>query len=175
MKKLLILTMILLCSSIAQAGEVTVTVLGNESIDWTQASILGRVGYLHQDTLEVYGGAVWWPNFKVDEDEEEPDYAFCTGVLYHWMDVLDPNNPIPFIPETLLKIIPEQMVARPYIGGQVLFKNDGAIGGVVGLTCKAKPGDNVSLKIEGQGHNTFRDLAAIPEDLKLYIGFEVRY
>ena len=179
---MLTIALILLCCGIlwpghARAGEVTLTVLGNESIDWTQASITGRLGYVHQDCLEPFVGAVFWPNFKVDEDqgEKKPDYAFAAGVAYHWVDLVDPDNPLPWIPDLLLTVIPENYEARPYIGGQCLFKDDGALGGLIGLRCKANPEDTVCLKFEAQGHNTFRKLAAVPEDLTFYLGFEIRY
>ena len=183
MKKVMvtIVVMLLCCGilwpGIARAGEVSLTILGTESFDWTQASVTGRLGYVHQDCLEPFVGVVCWPNFKVNEAEGEKkiDYAFAAGVAYHWIDLVDPENPLPWIPDILLTMIPENFEARPYICGQCLFKKDeGALGGIIGLRCKPNPEDTVCIKFEVQGHNTFRDLAAMPEDLTFYFGFELR-
>jgi len=181
MRKLIaILIMMLLCCGVALAENgVTLWGLGQESFDWTQSSITGRIGYEFANPgIECFLGSTWWPNYKTDEGEMEPPQVYSVGAVYYWIDLVDPNNPIPWIPPLLLKVIPEKFVAQPYLGGQCSLNIDedaGYLGAVIGLSMKARPDDKTSLIAEAQFNNMFKDLVAIPDEWRLNLGFRILF
>lgn len=106
----------------------------------------------------------------------EPPQVFCLGLLRHTNDLIDPNSPVPWIPDILLTILPEDLVAVPYAGAQVtvgLFDTDaGFYGGIVGLLCKTNPESKSSLVLEAQYNKMYDDLAIVPDDeVRLNVGF----
>jgi hypothetical protein len=89
-------------------------------------------------------------------------------------DILDPNNPLPWIPGLLLALIPEEMVVQPYFGAEAgfnLFEDDaGFYSGIVGLLCKTDADNKSAIVIEGNYAKNFKDLSAVPEEIRLKLG-----
>lgn len=165
--------LVLLCGGIVQANGLTLWGLTEQDLDSTQNALIGRIGY-QVDFIEGFIGSTWRPHYKVEPGELAPPQVFSLGGIVHARDLLDPNNPLPWVPELLLSLIPEDMVAQPYFGieaGWNLFETDaGFYGGMVGLLCKSSQESKAAVVIEGGYAKTFKDLAAVPEEWRLKLG-----
>lgn len=167
------LAVMLVFAASASADGVTFWALTEKDVDSTQNAIIGRLGY-QKDFLEGFIGSTWRPHYKVEEGEIAPPQVFSLGGIVHLRDLLDPNNPLPWIPDLLLTLIPEKMVAQPYFGLEAsfnFFESDaGFYGGIVGLLCKADPNSKSTLVIEAGYADYFKDLAAVDDEFQLRLG-----
>ena len=175
---ILTLTMILLCSGIAQARDVQFSFWGltEQSFSQSNNAVIGRAG-IQYENMELFLSSTWWPSFN-EEGDLRPPQVYGLGACYHFPDLIDANSPVPWIPEALMSFIPEAFLARPYIGGQatVNFDEDSGYAGLLaGLQIKANENDKTALITEAQFLNTFNELAAVPDDWRLVVGFRIEF
>ena len=121
MIKRILLTIALVCLLMTvqvQAAGITLWGVTDQVIDADEsASTAGRLGYYFGDDkggLEIFGGATWHPESKGPQ-------VLSIGVIEHLPDLIDPNNPLPLIPNILLAFINEDVEARPYVGLEGTF------------------------------------------------------
>ena len=178
MKRLMaILLAVLFIASAAQAAGLTVWGL-TEQLSSVEAdnSLTARVGYFlgtDRGGLEPFIGSIWRPR-------DDSPQVVVFGAVQHMPDLIDPNNPIPFIPEMLLKVITEDVSIRPYIGGQfsvnLADRDAGFYGMIAGITLKLEPKAKSELVFEASYDNTFGDLAGVEDnELKGYMGFRIPF
>ena len=177
MKKLITMFIpLMLCASV-QAMGFTVWGLTEQATSVnSDNSLTGRVGYyLGSDNggLELFVGSIWRVNDKAPQ-------VMTLGAVQHMADLLDPNGPIPFIPDLLLPIINENVSIRPYIGGRFTInfidRDSGLFGGIAGIAVKLSPEANSELVFEGSYDNTFGDLNSVPDNkFKAYMGFRIPF
>jgi len=160
------------------AGAVGWTIWGLtqqvNDIDGYSNELAGRVGYSFDSGaggLEPFVGSVWHP-------ESGSPQVMTLGLILHSGDILDPNSPLPWIPDILLTVLSEEMVARPYAGFQStinLFDADaGFSGGMTGILVKTTPDAVAEMAFELAYDNKFLALADLGDnELRGYIG--IRY
>ncbi len=174
MKKLITLIIITLClTSAVQAAGLTIWTLTNQiaSVDESN-SIAGRVGYYFGSDnggLEIFIGSTWHPRSGVPQ-------VVSGGLVEHLPDLIDPDNPTPWISDVLLAFIDEKAVARPYIGIEGTFnfleKDVGYYGGMVGIAAKVTPKAMTEWVAEAGLIEPFGDWEGVREfRLKLGIRF----
>jgi len=174
MKKLIVLLM-LFVATICKGNGFTIWGLTEQDISGSQNAMSVRIGYQYE-SIEAFLGSTWRPNYDTDTGEIEPPQVFSLGTVIHWKDLIDPDNPLPFIPDLLLKLIPENMVAQPYFGGQAtfnLFEHDaGFYGAIIGLQCKTDIKNKSAFIVELDYNDNFKDLSAVPDNkFRLNMGF----
>jgi hypothetical protein len=176
MKKLIIIAvgLIALCmGTMVKANGITVWGLTEQDLN-SQNAITARVGYQY-DFVEGFLGSTWRPNYDVDTGEVKPPQVLSLGALVHMRDLLDPNNPLPWIPQALLTFLPEEMVAQPYFGGQGTWnlgsENAGFYGAIIGIQTKTKEDAKASFITEFDYNTNFKDLSVVPDQWRLNLGF----
>ena len=175
MKRAILTIIAVLCLTASVQAEIGVTLWGLTEQDFGGANaITGRIGY-QLGNIEAFVGSTWAPKYKEGTREMEPPQVFSVGALYHYVDLLDVNSPMPWIPDVLLMVIPEDVVIQPYFGVQgtynIVDTDAGFFGEIVGLQLKAKAEDKSSFIIEAQYNNAFNDLAGRNENqLVMYAG-----
>jgi len=175
MKKLITLFIpLLLCSSIRANGWTAWGLIEQEP----QRAVTARVGYQFFN-IEPFVGSTWRPDYNVEAGEIKPPQVLSIGCFYHFQDLLDPNDPLPWISPLLLTFIPEEFVAQPYFGPQCTWnfidKDAGFYGVAIGLQMKANPeDDNACLVAEIAYNDNFGDLSAVEEEVRLHLGFRFK-
>jgi len=138
-----------------------------------------RVGYMlgidsKGSGLEPFIGSVWRP--KTDDIPQ----VLVLGAVQHLPDLVDPNGPIPYIPDVLTKLLNEDVVIRPYIGAQCtvnfIDRDTGFIGGIFGFAIMLEPEAKSQLIFEMSYDNAFNELNQIYDnELKGYIGCRIPF
>ena len=179
MKKLAItiIALLCLCSSVQAAGLTVWGLTEQMTTVEDDNSLQGRVGYfLGTDAggLEPFIGSVWRPRL------EDTPQVIILGAVQHMADVIDPNSPIPYIPELFLQVLSEDISARPYIGGQFsinfIDRDSGFYGALAGVALKLDPAAKSELIFELSYDNTFGDLAGVSDsEFKGYMGFRIPF
>ena len=176
MKKVILIVAGLLALCMGTAAQANgVTLWGLTEHDWnSENAITGRVGYQY-DFIEGFIGSTWRPNYNVETGEIKPPQVFSLGALVHMRDLLDPNNPLPWIPPVLLTFLPESMVAQPYFGGQGSWtpanEDAGFYGAIVGIQTKTSEESKASFITEFNYNNNFKNLSVVPDQWRLNLGF----
>ena len=171
-----IIVVALLCTSVQGAG---ITIWGlTEQLTTVEDdnSLSARVGYMlgiEESGLEPFIGSVWRPR-------DDYPQVITVGAVQHLPDLVDPNNPIPYIPAIFLKILNEDTTIRPYIGAQcsinLIDKDAGFIGVIAGVSVKLEEKATSELVFELGYDDTFNDLAGIVDnELKGYMGFRIPF
>uniref|UniRef100_A0A6M3KM06 Uncharacterized protein n=1 Tax=viral metagenome TaxID=1070528 RepID=A0A6M3KM06_9ZZZZ len=180
MKAKLIIFAALLALSVGgmvQANGMTIWGLTEQDLN-SQVAITGRVGYQY-DFIEGFVGSTWRPQYEVGTNELKPPQVLSFGAVIHMRDLVDPNNPLPWIPDLLLSILPESMVAQPYFGGQGtwnLFDEDcGFYGAIIGIQSKTNADSKASFITELNYNQNFKDLEAVPDEWRLNMGFRFMF
>ena len=105
----------------------------------------------------------------------KPPQVMSLGALVHMRDLLDANNPLPWIPDLLLTIIPEEMVAQPYFGGQGTWNfvdtDSGFYGFIVGIQSKIAIESKSSFITELVRNQNFNELTTVKDGWRLNLGF----
>uniref|UniRef100_A0A6M3JET2 Outer membrane protein beta-barrel domain-containing protein n=2 Tax=viral metagenome TaxID=1070528 RepID=A0A6M3JET2_9ZZZZ len=176
MKKVLlaIVVMLALCG-VVKADGFTVWGLTENKVGLEDNGITGRVGYQY-DFIEAILGSTWRPDYDAEGDISPPQ-VFSLGVIAHMADVIDANNPIPWVPEFLLTFINDEMVAQPYFGFQGSFNIDsdaGFTGAIVGIQTKTKAENKSAMVFELAYNNNFLDLKAVPDN-EIVFSFGFRF
>lgn len=174
MKKLVMLIVLLVAvGTMASDNGITIWGLTNQDAD----SVIVRIGY-EQDNIEGFIGSSWWPNYDVETGDIQPPQVLILGALYHFQDLLDPNNPLPIIPDILIAFVPKGTLAQPYIGGQGTFnfidKDAGFYGGLVGLLVKANKDSKVAIVVEAAYQDNFIELSAV-DNFKINLGLRFKF
>lgn len=182
MKKAIVLIMMLFVCSIASARDVGFTLWGltEQNLDSRNNAIIGRVG-IQYENIEGFLGSTWRPNYDADSGIDPPQ-VYSAGALYHWVNLIDTDNPLPWIPDGLVTIadmigLPDAQM-KPYAGGQASINIDqeaGMVSALIGLDIKAAPADKTSLILEAAFNENFYDLDVVPDDWKLNIGFRIEF
>jgi hypothetical protein len=158
------------------SGEIALWGLVEQTTAGTNA-VTGRVGY-RLGWIEPFLGSTWRPGYDAGGGVQPPQ-VISLGVLVYAPDLLDPNAPVPWLPDLLLRLLPQRMVARPYIGSQgsynLIDSDAGFYGGILGLEAKLDPDARMALIVEGIYNNYFDDLGAVPELWRVNIGFRVGF
>jgi len=177
MKKLVIILAALLAmfmGSAARANGLTLWGLTEQDLGSTQRAISARAGYQY-GFIEPFIGSTWRPDYDVKAGQVKPPQVLSFGTLIHARDLLDPNNPLPWIPDLLLTFIPEDFVAQPYLGAQGTWnffdKDAGFYGPIVGILAKTQAESKASFVAEAQWNKNFDDLNALPDKFRLNLGF----
>ena len=187
---------IMLCvliAGFAQAKDFDLTFWGltEKNVD-DESSYIGRIGFELDDFLlkepnniiEPFIGTQWEPLQDTEAGELNPPDTLLVGCLYHIGNLIDPNNPLPWISDTLLIVLSEDDEATPYIGGQGSWNfvdDDGAFyGGIVGLLVKPRQSNEkivCNYVFELDYNNFFDDLESIKDDdeFTFYIGLRLKY
>ena len=127
------------------------------------ASVAGRIGYYTggaEGGVEFFVGSTWHP------DTRSPQ-VMSFGILEHLPDLIDPQNPLPFIPKVLLTLINEEVELRPYAGLEATFnfidEDAGFYGPMVGLLGKLTPKSKIETGAEACYFKGFGDLEDVDE------------
>lgn len=164
-----------------EQSKVRPTIWGmtSQDVDSRNVALTGRVGAKY-GYIQGFIGSTWRPNYDVESGEIKPPQVMTFGTITHMRDLLDPNNPLPWIPDTLLAMLPEKMVARPYFGGQGtwdLLDTDGSFyGPIIGVESKMSEDSKASLITEFQYNRYSGDMSALDDNewsLNLGILFEL--
>ena len=172
-----IIVVALLCTS-AQAAGFTVWGL-TEQLTTVEAdnSIAVRVGYDlsvgNRGGLEPFIGTVLYPRLEAPS-------VIVIGAIQHLPDLIDPNFPIPYLPDILLNVINEEVEIRPFIGIQatanILDHDSGFIGGLAGISIKLTPEAKSALIFEMSYDNTFNQLTEIDDnEFRGKVGFKIPF
>jgi len=179
MKRAILTIILALCLTVsAQAAGLTIWGLTEQvsSVNGDN-SLTARVGYdlslTDKGGLELFAGSIWRPR------EGEPQ-VLVFGAIQHMPDLIDPNSPIPYLPELFLTVISETVQIRPYIGGQfsinLIDEDAGTYGAIAGVTLKLSPDDKSELVFEASYDKNFGDLGGVPDNqLKGYMGFRIPF
>jgi hypothetical protein len=187
MKKLLLglVTMFALCVIVAMSGcqetALTTSVLTEQNLSQGGNAVIVRGG-VQAGHVEGFIGSTWHPGFDTETGDISPPQLFSAGALYHWENLIDPNNPVPWIPPILKTItnslgLPDAR-AVPYLGGQASLNIDedaGLVSFLTGLEIKAQPDDFSSIVLEAAFNKWSYDAAVLPDDWKLNMGFKIRF
>jgi hypothetical protein len=193
MKKGISVLIVLCLCLVAQAKDRDLTFWGltERNVD-NESSYIGRIGYELDDFLlkepnniiEPFIGTQWEPTQNTEAGVLNPPDTLLVGCLYHIGNLLDPNNPLPWISDTLLIVLSEDDKATPYIGGQGSWNfvdDDGAFyGGIVGLLVQPKQTNEkivCNYVFELDYDNFFHDLGTIKDDdeFTFYIGLRAKF
>ena len=179
MKRVILTIIALLClTASAQAAGLTIWGLTEQvsSVNGDN-SLTARVGYdlslTDKGGLELFAGSIWRP-----KDSEPQVLVF--GAIQHMPDLIDPNSPIPYLPELFLTVISETVQIRPYIGGQfsinLIDEDVGTYSAIAGITLKLTPEANSELVFEVSYDKNFGDLGGVPDNqLTGYMGFRIPF
>jgi len=181
MKKLLVLLIVVLgLLNTAQGAGLTIWGL-TEQISSVNGdnSLSARVGYdmcvSDKGGLELFAGSIWRPR----ETQDFPQVVVL-GAVQHLPNLLDPNGPIPYLPDLFLTVISDEIQIRPYVGGQfsinLIDEDAGTYGAIAGITLKLTPEDRSELVFEASYDKNFGDLGGVPDNqLKGYMGFRIPF
>jgi len=141
-----------------------------------------RAGYnfaTENGGLEPFIGTQWRPRWD-EEGDMEPPSVVALGALYHFPDLIDPNNAIPYLPGFLSTIINPDVEVRPYMGYQMTInfidKDSGLQDFLGGIRIKVTPESNTSLDFEIRYGDTFGDLAVVPDNrFNYYMGLTIPF
>jgi len=154
---------------------LTVWTLTDQVADVDSRNVVtGRIGYMLDDShLEPFIGSTWNPGGHAPQ-------VMSIGLIRHASDLIDPDNPLPWIPEIALVLITEDVVATPYIAAQATFnfidEDSGFYGGFAGVLIKTSPEAKSEVAIEARYAKAFGDLESIPdEELLLSLGLRIRF
>ena len=167
-KVILTIAMILLFvgPSYADDDGFTIWQLTEKRID-ADSALLARIGY-QMDSIEPFIGTAWIPKQSGETGNIDPPQMVTLGTMIHLPDLIDPNNPLPIIPQALLVFIPKDWIATPYIGWQGTwnFADDdaGYQTGMVGILAKTKPDSRLTFVIEADYNNFFGSVAPLTYD-----------
>jgi len=172
----MVTVMLMLCSS-AHAAGLTVWGLTEQATSVNNDnSITGRLGYFlgiddNGPGLEPFIGSVWRP-------KDEAPQVITVGAVQHLRDIIDPDSVIPLLPNMFLAVISEEVIIRPYFGGQCTInfvdRDAGFIGALAGTTIKIEPKSPNELVLELSYDAMFGDLAGVPDhEFKGYLGFRI--
>lgn len=162
MKKVAIL-IVLVCASVASAGDITFWALGEQAIIEPTDGIVMRLGWLNEN-IEFGLQTVFLP----DVEPEMPEVYGLYGVAF--LEPIEVNNPIP------LEILPEVISANLYMGGQIsLDFGEDDVGSYAGLIAGTILND--VLVIEYQYNRLGDELAAAldPDAHSLYLGLRIKF
>lgn len=179
-KRLLLMVLVVVCCCGLARAENGLTIWGLTSSDaaGNDAAMSARVGYQYE-FVEAFAGSTWHPNFDPDTGDISPPQVFSLGALAHMADLVDPNNPLPWIPPLLLTVLPEKMVLEPYFGYQGTINIDqdaGFTGAIVGVQAKLDPASKSSVIAEIDYDNNFIDLGMVPDNQwTLKLGFRFQF
>ena len=178
MRRIVLLTIVLVfLLSSAAFGQWTLWGLTEQNYGLDDYSITGRAGKQFEQ-VEVFIGSSWWPSYDGDEMELKPPQVFSVGGLYHYDDLIDPNNPLPIIPDFLLTFLRPEFVATPYFGMDATFnidKDAGYISSIAGLQLKSNAESKVALITEVGYKDTFAQLSALPEKFRFNVGLRYEF
>lgn len=200
MKKWIVVLIILCLSIVAQAdpNEIVFSQVDRmtfwgltEKVGSEESSYIGRVGYTFKDfifrdpnnIIEPFIGTRWEPAQETETGNMNPPDTLTIGCMYHFGNLLDKDNPLPFISNTLLLVLNEDDRATPYIGGRGTWNfidDDGSFyGGNVGLLVNTEQKENFAMSyvFELDYDNFFKDLTSIKDDDEyvFYIGLRLEY
>jgi len=184
MKRIIVAIIIALCMCNAvQAAGLTIWGMTEQvaNVDSQNALALRLGYYLGSDNggLEPFVGSIWRPRWD-EEGDMEPPQVLTLGLIYHSMDIVDPNNTLPWIPDAFLMILSEDVVIRPYIGFQntwnFIDQDAGMMGGIAGVRVQTTPDSNTELIFEIGYDANFGDLSVV-EDRQLngYFGIRIPF
>ena len=153
----------------------TIWGMTSQDVDSRNVALTGRVGAKY-GYVQGFIGSTWRPNYDADTGEVDPPHVMSLGTITHMRDLLDPNNPLPWIPDALLAMLPEKMVARPYIGGQgtwnLLDSDGGFYGPIIGIESKMSEDSKASAITEFQFNRYTDDMSALDDnEWSLNMGF----
>lgn len=176
---LIVVAVLLIVPNVAKSDDgFAVWGLLESNVKDTQTAATGRVSYRIED-IEPFVGYTAWPDYEVDGLEVNPPDVLSLGSIVNFPDLLDPENPLPIIPNVLLTFLPENWVAFPYIGGQATWHmgraDGGFYGGIVGLKTMRRPEDQSALIIETAVNHGFEDLGPVVNDWEISAGVYIRF
>src|SRR4030042_1923039 len=190
MKNVATILIVLCLVGFAQAADVTFWGLAQQDLDSRNNAVTARIGFQVED-IEPFIGSTWWPNYdqKIEQipttnghlewgEIISPPQVFSVGCIYPWMNLIAPNNPIPWIPDILIELVPEGMIANPYFGGQatVNIDKDGIFAdGIVGLLIQTEEKSKTSLVTELNYPDFGGQLSVLPDKWYLNLGFRIRF
>lgn len=177
MIKRILLTVVLSCLITAPtyaAGITLWSVVDRVTNVEKSESISGRLGYYfgsENGGLEAFIGSTWHPKDKSPQ-------VMSLGVIEHLPDLIDPNNPLPFIPDILLAFANQNIKACPYAGLESTFnfidEDAGYYGGLLGILAKLSSTSQIEYGIEVaciKGFDALSDVEEIQLRLTLRILF----
>jgi len=161
-RTLLLIALVCLMTASVQAAGLTLWSVADQIVDVDEsASISGRLGYYFGSSeggLEIFTGSTWHPESKAPQ-------VLSIGIIEHLPDLIDPNNPLPWLPDLLLAFINEDVEARPYAGLEGTFnfieEDVGYYGGVVGVLAKLTPKSQIEYGLEGSYKEGFGELEGL--------------
>jgi hypothetical protein len=137
-------------------------------------SISGRLGYsfaTENGGLEGFIGSTWY------QDEKYPQ-VMSLGIIEHLPDLVDPNNPLPWIPDVLVSLLNEDVHIGPYIGlmgtFQFIEEDAGMYGIIAGAKVKVSPNSLAEWVVEYRYIDPFGQLDGV-EKSQLSAGLRIPF
>ena len=161
--------LIVLVLTVCVQAELTLWGLVEDEKYEDEGSLTGRVGYV-SGRVEGFIGTTWRPDYE---------QVLTVGGVYWAGDLVDPNNPVPWLPEILLGFIDEESVIRPYAGAEATWtfvdEDAGYFAGLVGIEVKGDPGNKASLIAEVIMPENFGTLGGLEDDWRLRLGLRYKF
>jgi len=167
MKSLLLtlfLGLTLLLGAKAEAAGLTLWSVTDQIVEVDNSKLVaGRIGYdfsIENEGLEIFVGSSW--NLRYDKPQ-----TMSLGIINHLPDLIDPNNPLPFIPGFLLTFVNQDIEVCPYLGLEGSFnfidRDSGFYALLIGALAKVTPKSQIEYGLEGAYTQGFNELEGTDE------------
>ena len=167
MKSLLLtlfLGLTLLLGAKAEAAGLTLWSVTDQIVEVDNSKLVaGRIGYdfsIENEGLEIFVGSSW--NLRYDKPQ-----TMSLGVINHLPDLIDPENPLPFIPDFLLTFVNQEIEVCPYLGLEGSFnfidRDSGFYALLIGALAKVTPKSQIEYGLEGAYTQGFNELEGTDE------------
>ena len=167
MKSLLLtlfLGLTLLLGAKAEAAGLTLWSVTDQIVEVDNSKMVaGRIGWdfsIENEGLEVFVGSSW--NLRYEKPQ-----TMSLGVINHLPDLIDPENPLPFIPDFLLTFVNQEIEVCPYLGLEGSFnfidRDSGFYALLIGALAKVTPKSQIEYGLEGAYTQGFNELEGTDE------------
>ena len=167
MKSLLLtlfLGLTLLLGAKVEAAGLTLWSVTDQIVEVDNSKMVaGRIGWdfsIENEGLEVFVGSSW--NLRYDKPQ-----TMSLGVINHLPDLIDPENPLPFIPDFLLTFVNQEIEVCPYLGLEGSFnfidRDSGFYALLIGALAKVTPKSQIEYGLEGAYTQGFNELEGTDE------------
>ena len=167
MKSLLLtlfLGLTLLLGAKVEAAGLTLWSVTDQIVEVDNSKMVaGRIGWdfsIENEGLEVFVGSSW--NLRYEKPQ-----TMSLGVINHLPDLIDPENPLPFIPDFLLTFVNQEIEVCPYLGLEGSFnfidRDSGFYALLIGALAKVTPKSQIEYGLEGAYTQGFNELEGTDE------------
>jgi len=155
---------IIVMPSVTRAAGFTLWSVTDQIVEVDNSKLVaGRIGYdfsIENEGLEIFVGSSW--NLRYDKPQ-----TMSLGIINHLPDLIDPNNPLPFIPGFLLTFVNQDIEVCPYLGLEGSFnfidRDSGFYALLIGALAKVTPKSQIEYGLEGAYTQGFNELEGTDE------------